>query len=190
MYSGSNIIKVVSLLIVLSSAVGIIVLAVNYAQFGDFIAMRAQMHVYGESRFAVQALGLQEALSNPLGNGPSQFSLELGSTAWIGSGAAHSLFVRLLFENEIGGFLSLMMFLGLSFNTLGGNRMAFQRDGGCYGSSLIGGMVNSAVIDTFHWRHFWIQLGIIWGLYAVYKRESTVGSVLRARVAGDLFVHK
>jgi O-antigen ligase len=173
-WSKADVTKLSFLVLVLGAAAIIVVTAVNYAQFGEFLAMRAQMQRYDESRFAVQALGLQMAMSNPLGYGPGQFEVLLGSTVWTGSNAAHSLFVRLLFENGVGGFVSLVAFMGASLVVA--VRLAtviwrFRTVACIIASSLIGSIVNSAVIDTLHWRHFWIQLGITWGLYVVYRRE-------------------
>lgn len=172
--SGVSAMKIFILVLIAGSAGAVVAAAADYAQLGDFLAVRAQLQEYDESRFAVQGLGLQMAMDNLLGYGPGQFEVELGSTVWTGSNAAHSLFVRLLFENGLGGFLSLLLFLGLSLAVairLATIRWRFRALACISGSSLIGGIVNSAVIDTLHWRHFWIQLGITWGLYVLYRRD-------------------
>lgn len=171
--SGVSATRIVVLILVAGLAGSVVVAAVDYAHLGEFLAMRAQMQEYDESRFALQGLGLQMAMNNLLGYGPGQFEGELGSTAWTGSNAAHSLFVRLLFENGVGGFLSFIAFLGFSLAValrLATIPWRFRGLACVSGSSLIGGIVNSAVIDTLHWRHLWVQLGITWGLYVLYRR--------------------
>lgn len=173
-WSGVNAMKLFILVLIAGSAGSVVAAVVDYAHLGEFLAVRAQLQEYDESRFALQGLGLQMAMNNLLGYGPGQFEVVLGSTVWTGSNAAHSLFVRVLFENGLGGFLSLLAFLGLSFTValcLATVRWRFRVLACISGSSLIGGIVNSAVIDTLHWRHFWIQLGITWGLYVLYRRD-------------------
>ena len=39
-------------------------------------------------------------------------------------------------------------------------------------ASLLGILVNSFVIDTLHWRHFWVLLGIIIGLMHLFERHG------------------
>ena len=39
-------------------------------------------------------------------------------------------------------------------------------------AAFIGEMAEGFVIDTDHWRHFYLLLGIIWGLAAVTQRQA------------------
>jgi len=38
--------------------------------------------------------------------------------------------------------------------------------------TFVGHVMIGAVIDTDHWRHFFLLLGILWGCMALEKRES------------------
>jgi hypothetical protein len=44
---------------------------------------------------------------------------------------------------------------------------------------FIGEVAEGFVIDTDHWRHFFLLLGIIWGLAAATSREMRLAQNLR-----------
>jgi len=46
---------------------------------------------------------------------------------------------------------------------------------------FIGEVAEGFVIDTDHWRHFFLLLGIIWGLAAATFREARQPVYLRSR---------
>ena len=37
-------------------------------------------------------------------------------------------------------------------------------------AAYLGTVAESAIIDTDHWRHFWMMLGAMWGLFAAAQR--------------------
>jgi O-antigen ligase len=89
---------------------------------------------------------------------------------WVGPGVwdnAHSLYARTLAEHGILGFASiLLLILTLVIGTF---CQALQETKKPYGLSakvvlacLVGLVLNSAVIDTIHWRHFWLVLALAW----------------------------
>ena len=85
------------------------------------------------------------------------------------------VYVRTLMENGVGGFLSLMLFLGLT--QLVAIRTALARSpsaatAAVIAASLLGTLVNGVFVDTLHWRSLWIQVGLAWGLYAVCLQQQ------------------
>ncbi len=111
-------------------------------------------------RFPVQWQALKLGLSRPLGIGPG------ASEETFGLGT-HSLYLRVLVENGWLGFAGLM---GMIIHTTRELWRRIRAGGPDVGwpplSALfawwVGFLANSLVIDTLHWRHFWIFLGLIW----------------------------
>jgi O-antigen ligase len=153
-----------------------------------FLKDRIKLQEYDEDRFSAQRGGLELMILNPLGIGPGQFESRIG--AIIGQKiSAHSLYIRTAAENGIAGFLFffaaisciliLLWFIHCAFrksrctrpNTLyptGSNQTDpmypdFQNisiSPAVLISIIIGILVNSLVVDTLHWRHFWFFIGI------------------------------
>ena len=46
-------------------------------------------------------------------------------------------------------------------------------------AAFVGEMAEGFVIDTDHWRHFYLLLGMVWGLAAVTVRQQR-GATLQA----------
>ena len=49
-------------------------------------------------------------------------------------------------------------------------RVPWQRDYLAIFSAFLGIAGESFIIDTDHWRHFWMMLGTMWGMYAATER--------------------
>ncbi|MDH3207236.1 MAG: hypothetical protein OEO79_11525 [Gemmatimonadota bacterium] len=134
---------------------------------GSYLVQRLSFQSYDADRFANQFFALELADRNLLGIGPGQymfprFSLDI-----------HNLYLRVLVENGVVGLLALLTLLGASlFYGLAG----VLRRGpnvGTYTASvavIMGIMVESLVIDTLHWRHFFFFLSIPVGLM-MYERS-------------------
>ena len=143
-------------LVVLAGA-GSIALAATGSE--GFLASRAHFQSYDVRRFAAQEEGLQLVQSYPFGIGPGQFELDVDY-------ASHSTYVRVLAEQ---GFLGLFVMLSLLLATLGlaARNVVLGRD--TYGIASVpllagfcGILANSAFVDTLHWRHLWLAVGLIW----------------------------
>ncbi len=127
---------------------------------GDTFSSRLGFQPYDRDRFSKQVEALVASWEDPIGKGP-------GSAEYFLEYATHNSYVRLAFET---GWVSLcfwLAFVGLS--------MAYAlRCGLKQGSllheiifaSLAGILAESFVIDTLHWRHMWIMLGLAWSGYA------------------------
>ena len=140
-------------------AAGAVAAAVAVTGAVEFISQRARFQAYDTDRFAAQREGIRVVADHPFGIGPGQFEEVLRY-------AAHSSYVRALTEN---GFIGLGLIVGLMLVTLllatrnvFGGRQTF----GIGSAPLLGSWVAilgaSTVIDTIHWRHFWLVAALIW----------------------------
>ena len=154
------------------------------AGIADFLKHRAKIQSYDSNRFKGQLGGLELVVQNPLGYGPGQFeSVIIRVTKYELS--AHSLYIRVLTENGILGFLFFFASLGyltvqLFLCHLRAKRYEEENSDAfnvsLYPSVIIallcGLLINGSVVDTIHWRHFWFVIGL--GLYCLRElREET-----------------
>jgi hypothetical protein len=113
-------------------------------------------------RFGRHILGAQMALDLPFGIGPLQFHNYFPedthnsylnafmSGGWI-SGICYP---ALVFVTVIIGFRHLFV------------RVPWQRAYLAIFAAFLGTVGESFIIDTDHWRHFWMMLGAMWGMFA------------------------
>jgi hypothetical protein len=162
--------RIVCLFIVLT--MGLLVLVAFVTRLGSsefaqtFLVERAQFHIYDVTRFARQIEGISAGLTHLIGMGPGMWS------------DAHSLYVRTFSEHGIFGFVSLLLCLVVvSINTF---FRALRETDKPHGLSakvvfacLVGHLVNSIVIDTIHWRHFWFILALGWVVTTVKDRTAS-----------------
>lgn len=144
----------------------------------EFLLERAKLQKYDSERFGAHHGGLQLLWKNPLGYGPGQFVYVIADETAFEIDA-HSLYVRTAVENGVPGFL--LFFGGLGYMLFILLLQYFQDASGEQNrvspavllAAFCGLLVNSLVVDTMHWRHFWFLIGI--GLYAMQegKKEMT-----------------
>jgi len=127
-------------------------------------------------RFGRHILGAELSLDRPLGIGPLQFHK-------IFPEDPHNTYLNAFLSGGwLSGFLYLTMVL---ITSLVGLRHVFLRTPwqatyiAVY-CAFIGTVVESAIIDIDHWRHFFLLLGVIWGLMAVSRSAPRA----RAQAAG------
>ncbi|MFQ6126794.1 MAG: O-antigen ligase family protein [Candidatus Heimdallarchaeota archaeon] len=105
--------------------------------------------------------GLWTSVSKPFGIGPGQYE-----PTFIF--ASHSLYLRVMVENGWMGFAGFLIALTLLIKYLLPRVSSNERVLGVSPisllSTMIGILINSFVIDTLHWRHFWILIGVIWAV--------------------------
>ncbi|MDO9352436.1 MAG: O-antigen ligase family protein [Solirubrobacteraceae bacterium] len=150
--------------------VGMVVLGiVVFGGQAEFIGQRAQLQGYDSERFGAQRAGIQIASQHPLGVGPGQFQFHYPVET-------HSTYVRVLAEQ---GPFGLALWVSLCLVTLGlaiANAFAGRSAGGIGSAALLGAwcglLVNSAVVDTLHWRHLWAVAGLIWAASMVGERRE------------------
>lgn len=139
-------------------------------QVSDLFAERAsliQSYDAGRfGRFGRHILGAQMALEHPIGIGPLQF------TKYFPEDPHNSFLDSFL----AGGWISGSVYLTLILTTLViGVRSAFVATpwrpayaAAC--ASFIALTGESYIIDVQHWRHYFLLIGIIWGLFAATRR--------------------
>jgi hypothetical protein len=112
-------------------------------------------------RFGRHILGAEMALDLPFGIGPLQFHRFFPEDT-------HNSYLNAFMS---GGWLSGVCYPALVFTTviLGFRhifvRVPWQRAYLAIFSAFIGTVGESFVIDTDHWRHFWMMLGAMWGMF-------------------------
>lgn len=113
-------------------------------------------------RFGRYILGFQMALDVPLGIGPLQFTRFFPEDT-------HNSYLNAFMS---GGWISGICYPALIFTTviLGFRyifvRVPWQRTYLAIFAAFLGTVGESFIIDTDHWRHFWLMLGTMWGMFA------------------------
>ena len=119
-------------------------------------------------RFGRHILGAQMALDLPFGIGPLQFHNYFPEDT-------HNSYLNAFMS---GGWLSGICYPALVFVTvITGFRHIFvpvpwQRAYLAIFSAFLGTVGESFIIDTDHWRHFWMMLGAMWGMFVAAQRYS------------------
>ena len=127
---------------------------------------RAQLLQYYDvgsgGRFRLQELALGAMLDFPNGMGPYQFGVVHGTQQ-------HNVYLQaFLVYGWLGGvtylvLLGTTLMVGLRALPI---RTPWQPYLICAYATFIGQVLEGFVIDTDHWRHFYLLLGMIWGLAA------------------------
>ncbi|WP_316205097.1 MULTISPECIES: O-antigen ligase family protein [unclassified Bradyrhizobium] len=122
-------------------------------------------------RFGRHILGAAMALDLPFGIGPLQFHRYFPEDT-------HNSYLNAFMS---GGWLSGICYPTLVFTTviLGFRhifiRVPWQRTYIAIFAAFVGIVGESFIIDTDHWRHFFMMLGTMWGMFVAaqpYKREG------------------
>jgi O-antigen ligase len=119
-------------------------------------------------RFARHVLGFQLALEHPFGIGLLMFDDLFGEDT-------HNIWLKAILEYSWLGFAS---YVALILWTLAAGFRILFRDRPwqpfllCAYIVLVGHVVLGAVIDTDHWRHFYLLLGLVWGAIALERRHQ------------------
>jgi hypothetical protein len=151
---------------------GLIVLLLSFDSVAALFAQRAsfeQGYDVGQfGRFGRHALGALLALDHPLGLGPLQFR-------YLFFEDQHNAFLNGFMS---GGWLSGLAYLVLMLVTLGlGFRCVFVPTPwqGVYLAlycAFAGTFAESLIIDSEHWRHFYLLTGALWGLMLASRRYT------------------
>jgi hypothetical protein len=153
-------ISLITIMLVIFSS--LLITIFNNDSINSMFKNRFGLQHYDSERFSTQLTVLNSLESFPLGKGP-------GQSESITDISPHSLYVRVLGEYGFLGFISIISFIFLTL--LRAVYASYQTKATIYiicTAAILGLLINSLVIDTLHWRHFWILLAIPW----VYKKSD------------------
>jgi hypothetical protein len=173
---------IITAVIAVIAVVLLIAVLLSFDSIGEMFKQRASFdQSYDEGRFGRfgrHILGAQMALDLPFGIGPLQF---------------HNYFPEDTHNSYLNAFMSGGWLAGICYPALGfitvilGFRYLFvrvpwQRAYLAIFSAFLGTVGESFIIDTDHWRHFWMMLGAMWGMFAAAHRyQATSQSPLDQR---------
>jgi len=166
----------IGLLAILAIALAIILL-LQIPEVRTFFFERARLEQSYDSarlgRFARHWLGMWLATEHPLGIGPLEFGPMFGEDT-------HNIWLKAVLDYGWIGFVSFMILtfltLAIGFKLLFRNR-PWQPFLLCAYATYLGHVLIGNVIDTDHWRHFYLLFGIIWGCAGLehkYQRNNAV----------------
>jgi O-antigen ligase/polysaccharide polymerase Wzy-like membrane protein len=166
--------------IVVTAVVAAIVLTMlvavllSFDSIGEMFKQRASLdQSYDEGRFGRfgrHLLGAEMALDLPFGIGPLQFHRYFPEDT-------HNSYLNAFMS---GGWISGICYPALVFTTvITGFRHIFvpvpwQRAYLAIFAAFLGTVGESFIIDTDHWRHFWLMLGAMWGMFAAARSYKPV----------------
>jgi len=168
--------------IVVISAIAMVIMVVvltavllSVDSIGEMFSQRASLdQSYDEGRFGRfgrHILGAEMALDLPFGIGPLQFHRYFPEDT-------HNSYLNAFMS---GGWLAGICYAALVFVTVvTGFRHIFVRVPWQQGylaifAAFLGTVGESFIIDTDHWRHFWMMMGAMWGMFAAaqtYRASS------------------
>src|ERR1700744_4049359 len=163
------------LMAVAAVVVAALLLAVllSFDSIRDMFQQRASFdQSYDEGRFGRfgrHILGAQMALDLPFGIGPLQFHNYFPEDT-------HTSYLNAFMS---GGWISGVCYPALVFITvITGFRYIFvrvpwQRTYLAIFSAFLGTVGEAFIIDIDHWRHFWMMLGAMWGMFVAAQRYVT-----------------
>jgi O-antigen ligase len=164
------------ILILSLTAAGLMVLALvvalQFDKVADLFSSRTQLvqdydggHL---GRFDRHRIGFLMAMETPLGIGPMVFSTMFPEDE-------HNIWLKSL---TTYGWLGFACYLGLIVWTLAAGFRILLRNRPWQPFlmialiTIVGHSAIGFVIDTDHWRHFYLLLGVIWGCIALEKRHE------------------
>jgi hypothetical protein len=170
---------VIITLVTVFAAVLLLAVLLSFDSIADLFKQRASFdQSYDEGRFGRfgrHILGADMALDLPFGIGPLQFHKYFPEDT-------HNSYLNAFMS---GGWISGVCYPALVFVTviLGFRhvfvRVPWQRAYLAVFSAFLGIVGESFIIDTDHWRHFWMMLGAMWGMIAAaqpYKPSRPVSA--------------
>jgi O-Antigen ligase len=131
--------------------------------FKERAALTQSYDIGPEGRFGRYWLGLRMLLDYPQGLGPLQFQFPE---------APHNTFLNSFLS---GGWIGGIAYATITLVTLAlGLRYAFvatpwQPSYQIFYAAFVATVAESVIIDSDHWRHYFLILGVLWGLIAVSR---------------------
>jgi hypothetical protein len=155
--------------------VAIVIVALQFHQVSDLFSTRTQLvqdydggHL---GRFERHRIGFQMMMEHPLGIGPMVFAKMFPE-------AEHNIWLKMLTTYGWLGFVTYIAIIVWSI-CIGFKYLLRDRPWQPYlmiaWIVLVGHAAIGNVIDTDHWRHFYLLLGVIWGCRSLehnYQKEN------------------
>jgi hypothetical protein len=151
---------------------GLFLIALQFDAISNLLSQRAALtQDYDEGpqgRFGGQQKAMRLAIDNPLGLGAQQFS------PFHHHEEPHNVYVSMFLN---AGWLGGLIFIVLCASTLVlGARHALVRSPVqplflVVYAAFVGHVLEGALIDLDHWRHFYLLLALVWGLMASSPSE-------------------
>jgi hypothetical protein len=161
---------IVMTLVVAALAAALVAVLLSFDSIAQLFKQRASFDQSYDSgrfgRFGRHILGAEMALGLPFGIGPLQFNRFFPEDT-------HNSYLNAFMS---GGWLSGVCYPALVFVTvLTGFRYVFVRVPWqpiylAIFAAFLGTVGESFIIDTDHWRHFWMMLGTMWGMFVAAER--------------------
>ena len=148
----------------------LLTIALQSDKISNLFAERAsleQSYDYGpDGRFGGHEKAKRLILENPLGIGATTF------TKTIHHEDVHNVYLSKFLNGGWLGGLAYLFIIGITI--LYGLRHGFRRTATqplflVIYAAFIGNIIQGLVIDTDHWRHFYLLLGLVWGLMSVER---------------------
>lgn len=147
----------------------LIVVLLSTTSLGSMFAQRAQLiqsyDVGTGGRFVLQQLAIGTVLEFPNGMGPFEFSRVFGLQQ-------HNVYLQaFLVYGWGGGFAYVMLVLATTWIAFANaiKRTPWQGYAIAAAGTWLGVVLEGFIIDTDHWRSFFLVLGLIWGLAAATR---------------------
>jgi hypothetical protein len=185
-HSGRQRVRIIALAAV-GLVIGILFIAVllSMPQVADVFSERAsldQAYDVGHfGRFGRYILGTELGLDRPFGIGPLQFWRFFGEDP-------HNTYLNAFMS---GGWLSGFAFLTLTAVTFA-NATRFLRVETPWQATyhviyaaFVGTVAEAAIIDIDHWRHYFLTLGMLWGLMVASRAYVAATPVGELALAGE-----
>jgi O-antigen ligase len=167
-----------------------VVAALSSDQVANLLSQRASLEqsydVGSQGRFGGQEKAASVILENPLGIGAMEFSTRHHPEA------AHNVYLSMFLN---GGWLGGAVYLILVVLTIVfGFRFAMRASDTravflVVYAAFVATALEGAIIDSDHWRHYYVMMALVWGMMAATPRvsnESRRPARLLARVRADL----
>ncbi len=175
--------KLAALVIFGAAALGLILAAAlqsdSVAQLLEERAAVTQSYDEGaEGRFGGQEKAFGLILENPFGLGSRDF------THYYHHEEVHNVYLSMMLN---AGWLGGLIYLLLCGGTL---MLGFQHALKATKTqplflivyaALAGNILEGLLIDSDHWRHFYVLMGVVWGLMAADRREIRTSRIVRDR---------
>jgi hypothetical protein len=174
---------IVMALVAVTLAAALVAVLLSFDSIADMFKQRASFdQSYDEGRFGRfgrHILGAALALDVPFGIGPLQFHNYFPEDT-------HNSYLNAFMS---GGWISGICYPALVFITaLTGFRYVFvpvpwQRIYLAIFAAYLGTVGESFIIDTDHWRHFWMMLGTMWAMYVAAERWKATPAPATAKAS-------